>query len=72
MVVKAQIGARISALHHQMLAELCDIYGMNQGDMVSLLIDRAWHEMRQAAGLSAVPVFDTHGNLVRPSPDDPK
>jgi hypothetical protein len=70
VVVKTQLGARVSQLHKAMLGELCDRYGMNEGDMLSILIDRAWHEMRQAAGLPAIPAFDSSGRLVRPRPND--
>jgi hypothetical protein len=52
VVVKAQLGARISAVHHAMIDELCEAWGMNEGDLLQELIARAWREHRRACGLS--------------------
>lgn len=52
MVTKRQLGCRISALHFAMLDELCDTWGMNQGELVQNLIGNAWRKHRRALGLN--------------------
>lgn len=52
MVEKLKLNVRVSRLHRDWLGELCDAWGMNEGDAVQILIDRAYHEYKRAQGLT--------------------
>lgn len=55
MVRKLQLGVRISSLHRQWLDNLSVAWGLNEGELIQVLIDRAWREYAASQGIS---VFD--------------
>lgn len=52
MVERLKLNVRVSQLHRDWLAVLCDVWGMNEGGLVALLIDRAYHEYARQQGIN--------------------
>lgn len=53
---KQQLNVRISDLHRGWLDQMCTAWNINEGELIQILIDRAWREYAQAQGLG---VFET-------------